>query len=57
MENNKPFTQQHFAAAPTDRTLFFRRFPPWQLIRFIVINLRMMRMIHICHNPPSDKQG
>ena len=37
------------ALLPTRRTLFLRRFIPWQLIRFAVINLRMLRMIGLSH--------
>ena len=29
---------------PTATTRFFRTFLPWQLLRFVVINLKMMRI-------------
>jgi hypothetical protein len=35
---------------PTKRTLFWRTFVPWQLLRFLVINLRMTRMIMRSHD-------
>jgi hypothetical protein len=41
---------------PTPRTQFLRRFVPWQILRFIAINLRMLRMIglsHPHHRPPT----
>jgi hypothetical protein len=35
---------------PTRRTLFWRTFLPWQLIRFVIINLRMTKMIRRSHD-------
>ncbi|MFZ5442229.1 MAG: hypothetical protein ACOZQL_19630 [Myxococcota bacterium] len=35
---------------PTRRTLFWRTFAPWQLLRFIVINLRISAMILKSHD-------
>lgn len=35
---------------PTKRTLFWRTFAPWQLVRFIVINLRISAMILKSHD-------
>lgn len=35
---------------PTKRTLFWRTFVPWQLIRFLVINLRISAMILKSHD-------
>jgi hypothetical protein len=37
------------APIPTARTLFLRRFVPWQLVRFLFINLRMLKMIGLSH--------
>lgn len=39
----------HNAAKPTRMTLFLRSFLPWQLIRFIIINIRMTFMILKSH--------
>jgi hypothetical protein len=36
-----------YATQPTKFTVFLRTFLPWQVIRFIVINLKMMRMIRL----------
>jgi hypothetical protein len=33
-----------YATTPTARTLWLRTFIPWQVIRFAVINLRMLRL-------------
>ena len=34
-----------YASRPTPLTAFLRTFLPWQLVRFAVINLRMLRML------------
>lgn len=33
------------AVRPTGLTLFLRHFLPWQLLRFLLINIKMTRMI------------
>jgi hypothetical protein len=43
----KPYDREHYVPTPSPRTIFFRTFVPWQLIRFIYINLKMVRMIWI----------
>ena len=40
------------APIPTGRTLFFRRFLPYQLVRFAFVNLKMLRMIRLSHPHP-----
>jgi hypothetical protein len=47
---NPLYGQAHYAAKPTPRTLFFRTFFLWQLLRFVVINLRMTVMILKSHD-------
>jgi hypothetical protein len=37
------------AALPTRATVFMRTFLPWQLVRFAVINLKMLRLIRRSH--------
>lgn len=37
------------APRPTKITLFFRSFFPWQIIRFLVINIKMTLMILRSH--------
>ncbi len=37
------------APLPTHSTRFFRTFVPWQLLKFILINLKMIRMIRRSH--------
>ncbi|MBK7929693.1 MAG: hypothetical protein IPJ98_20090 [Bryobacterales bacterium] len=38
-----------YATKPTRGTVFLRTFLPWQIIRFIKINLKMMAMIRRSH--------
>jgi hypothetical protein len=47
--NNLPayMKESMYATRPTRLTVFLRTFLPWQILRFILINFRMMRMIHI----------
>ncbi len=35
---------------PTKSTLFWRTFPLWQLVRFLVVNVRISRMILRSHD-------
>jgi hypothetical protein len=37
------------AALPTRLTVFMRTFVPWQMLRFAVINLKMLRLIRRSH--------
>ena len=37
------------AALPTRWTLFLRTFIPWQVVRFVAINLKMFRLIWRSH--------
>lgn len=38
-----------YATRPTRSTVFLRTFVPWQLWRFLQINLRMLKVIGISH--------
>lgn len=42
--------ETRFVPRPTRRTVAMRTFIPWQLWRFVVINLRMFRMIAKSHD-------
>jgi len=46
----RPYEEGFYASVPTPTRRFFRRFLPWQLWRFAMINLRMIRMIGKSHN-------
>ena len=43
-----------YSTKPTGFTRFLRTFIPWQMIRFAVINLMMMRMIALGHKDHKD---
>jgi hypothetical protein len=43
----KPGEQTYFVPTPSRWTVRLRTFLPWQLVRFIWINLKMVRMISI----------
>lgn len=49
-DHNALYGPAHYAGRPTPRTLFFRTFLPWQLFRFLVVNLRMTVMILKSHD-------
>ncbi len=40
-----------YATRPTRTTVFFRTFLPWQLVRFLWINLKMVVIIRRSHRP------
>ncbi len=46
----RPSDREFFVPMPSRITLFFRTFLPWQLVRFVWINLKMVRMIGIGHH-------
>ncbi len=55
----EPYFREFFAPRPSRVTLFFRTFVPWQILRFIWINIKMIQMIGKAHShralpPPSD---
>ena len=43
----RPGDQTYFVPTPSRFTVFLRTFLLWQLVRFIWINLKMVRMISI----------
>ena len=44
-------TQAFYATKPTAPTRFFRTFLPYQILRFLFINLKMLQIIRISHRP------
>jgi hypothetical protein len=46
----RPYLRDDFyATKPTRLTVFLRTFLPWQIVRFAVINLKMLRIIRRSH--------
>jgi len=47
MKPNKfvPYSEISFTTIPGKSTRFWRRFWPWQIWRFIVLNVKMIRII------------
>ncbi|MEZ4826043.1 MAG: hypothetical protein R3C61_07075 [Bacteroidia bacterium] len=47
MENKKfiPYSEISFVTVPGKATRFFRKFIPWQIYRFVVLNWKMMRIV------------
>jgi len=43
--NKDPYEQAFYPPKPTKWTLFMRKFLPWQIIRFIIINMKMVWLI------------
>ncbi len=41
--------QAFFTSKPTGATRFLRTFLPWQVVRFLIINVKMTRMIRRSH--------
>lgn len=48
-QERKQPTNWFYATKPTRRTLFLRTFLPWQVWRFLWINLKMFRIIARSH--------
>jgi hypothetical protein len=45
-----PYTEASYIAVATPRTRALRTFLPWQLFRFVKINLKMLQMIAKSHD-------
>lgn len=45
MDKREPFGQNYYAPVPTPFTQWLRTNPLWQLFRFLVINVKMLRMV------------
>jgi hypothetical protein len=48
-EPDAPHGEGSFAPLPTPRTKALRTFLPWQIYRFILINIKMFEMISKSH--------
>lgn len=49
-ETIQPYDTDYFASQPTAFTKFMRTFLPWQIFRFIVLNIRMTIMLLKSHS-------
>ena len=43
-----------YATVPTPLTRFWRTFLPYQLLRLLIINVKMLRLIAKSHTPPPN---
>lgn len=48
--NKEPYQQAYYPPRPTGFTTYMRRSLPWQFIRFIVINLKMIKLMANSHH-------
>lgn len=39
------YSQEYYAPMPTKKTLFWRNFIPWQIIRFFALNLKILKIV------------
>lgn len=47
--NKEPYQQAYYPPKPTWATIFLRKFLPWQIVRFFVINMKMIRLMRNSH--------
>ena len=47
--NNKGYRQDYYPPVPTNITKFFRKCKIWQFIRFIAINIKMLKIVSKSH--------
>jgi len=48
--NKEPYQQAYYPPAPTGLTCYMRTSIIWQLYRFIVINLKMLKLMSKSHH-------
>ncbi len=49
IENDKAYEQAYFPPKPNKFTKFMRTCVLWQIVRFIVLNLKMLKVISKSH--------
>ena len=49
-QSSEHLSEAFYATKPTPFTVFLRTFLPWQLWRFVWINLKMLRIIRKGHH-------
>lgn len=55
--NIKLYSKEYYAIRPTKLMLYLRTCLAWQLIRFIVINIKMSIMIIKSHDTKIEMKG
>ena len=50
MPTHQPYSREFFAPRPSAFVLFFRTFVLWQFVRFVAVNVKMIRMIGKSHS-------
>lgn len=43
--NRRGYTPESYAPMPTKATLFWRSFVPWQLVRFMLLNIKILKIV------------
>ncbi len=43
--NRRDYSQESYAPMPTKLTIFWRSFVPWQFIRFIALNIKIIKIV------------
>lgn len=41
----KAYYDEAYPPVPSETTIFWRKFLPWQAIRFIILNIKIMRIV------------
>ncbi len=52
----QPYDQAFFQSVPTDSALRSRKSIPYQLWRFVQINLKMMQVVRRSHSPAAARK-
>jgi len=45
VRKNEPYSEESYPPMPTKATLFWRRFIPWQVWRWLVLNIKIMKIV------------
>ncbi len=50
VKNKEPYQQAYYPPVPTGITRYLRTSVVWQLFRFVVINLKMLKLMSRAHH-------
>lgn len=50
VKNKEPYQQAYYPPVPTGITRYLRTSVAWQLFRFVVINLKMLKLMSRAHH-------